>query len=169
MIAIVKLRVFFFILLSLSFMLSGNVQAKPEHGKKFKDWTMVCEKLPKLDKEICGILQTVTNENRQILQVSIGYLPNSKTPRVILTLAMPLGVFLEPGLEFKGGNAKPVHLPFKVCHTNACVATIILDKDIIKNMKAGTKGSVKFAASKDQVIEIPISLSGFTAAFNSLK
>lgn len=169
MLATVKLRMLLFIVLSLSFVLSGNVQAKPEIGKKFKDWTVVCEKLPKVDKEICGILQTVTNDNRQILQVTIGYLPVSKTPRVILTLTMPLGVYLEPGIEFIGGNAKPLRFPFKVCLSSGCVATIMLDDDTIKKMKAGTKGSVKFAVAKEKVIEIPVSLSGFTAAFNSLK
>ncbi len=168
MIAIVKLRVFLFILLSLSFMLSGNVQAKPEHGKKFKNWTVICEKLPKSGKEICNVFQNVTNDkNKVVLQVAVGYVPGQNKPQILLTL--PLGVLLEPGIEFKGGNAKPIRLPFKVCIANGCVAMTMLDDETIKNMKAGTKGSVKFAATKEQVIEVPISLSGFTAAFNSLK
>lgn len=152
----------------LSFFLVSNIQAKPQHGKKFKDWTVVCEKLPTSGKEICNIFQNVTNEqDKVVLQIAIGYPPGVSEPQVLLTL--PLGVMLQPGLEFTGGKAKAVRIPFNVCVNNGCVAVTKLNADTIKGMKAGTKGSVKFAASRKQIVEIPISLSGFTAAFKSLK
>ena len=153
---------------SLSLLVSTSVQAKPESGKKFKDWTVVCEKLPKTGKEVCNIFQNVTNEKKKVvLQVAIGYLPGMDKPQVLLTL--PLGVLLEAGMEFKAGSAKAVRLPFKVCVAKGCVAMSILDDATIKGLKTGSKGGVKFAVAKDKVIEIPVSLSGFTAAFNSLK
>lgn len=162
------LRSILLLVFSLSLVLSANVQAKAEHGKKFKDWTIVCEKLPKSGKDICNIFQNVTNEKKKVvLQVAIGYLPGMKKPQVLLTL--PLGIMLEPGLEFKPGNAKVVRLPFKVCVANGCVVMTMLGDTALKGMKAGSKGSVKFAVAKDKIVEIPISLSGFTAAFNSLK
>ncbi|MCU7837727.1 MAG: invasion associated locus B family protein [gamma proteobacterium symbiont of Taylorina sp.] len=167
MISTVTLRSVLFVLLSLT-LVSANVQAKPENGKKFKDWTVVCEKLPTSGEEVCNIFQNVTNEKQKIvLQVAIGYLPNVEKPQALLT--MPLGVLLEPGLEFKGGSAKAIRLPFKVCVTNGCVAMTMLDDEIIKGMKAGNQGSVKIAVAKEKIIAIPISLKGFTAAFNSLK
>lgn len=157
------------IIISLvSFSFAGNAQAKPEHGKKFKDWTVVCEKLPSTQQEICNIFQNVTNDKEKVvMQIAIGYAPNSTKPQALITL--PLGVLLPPGAEFKGGTAKAVRVPFGVCVKNGCVAIAELTPEMIKGMKNGTKGGVKFAASQKQVIEIPISLSGFTAAFNSLK
>ena len=150
------------------FSLASNVQAKPEHGKKFKDWTVVCEELPQSKKEICNIFQNVTNEKKKVvMQVAIGYPPGSSEAQALITL--PLGVLLQPGVEFKGGNAKAFRIPFGVCVQNGCIAIAKLSNEIIKGMKAGTKGSVKFAAAKNKVIEVPVSLSGFTAAFNSLK
>ena len=163
-----SLRYVFLFSLVLSLVFSSNVQAKPEHGKKFKDWTVVCEKLPDSGKEVCNIFQNVTNEKKKtVLQVAIGYLPGNEKPQALLT--MPLGIMLEPGLEFDAGNGKGIRLPFKVCVPNGCVAMTILDDETIKGMKSGSKGSVKFAVAKDKVIGIPISLSGFTAAFKSLK
>ena len=162
------MRVILLSLFSLSLILSSNVHAKAEHGKKFKDWTVVCEKLPKSGKEVCNIFQNVNNEKKKtVLQVAIGYLPGMDKPQILLTV--PLGVFLEPGLEFTPGNGKAVRLPFKVCVKNGCVAMSLLNEDAIKGMKAGTKGGVKFAVAKDKVIDVPVSLKGFTAAFNSLK
>ncbi len=152
----------------LSFALVSNVQAKPKHGAKFKNWTVVCETLPQIKKEICNIFQNVTNDKKKVvMQVAIGYPPDSNEAQALITL--PLGVLLQPGIEFQGGTAKAFRVPFSVCVKNGCVAIVKLNKDVIKSMKNGTKGSVKFAAAKKKVIEIPISLSGFTAAFNSLK
>ncbi len=162
------LRSIFIFITLVSFSLASNVQAKPQSGKKFKDWTVVCEKLPKSKKEVCNIFQNVTNDKKKVvLQVAIGYAPGSNEPQALVTL--PLGVLLQPGIEFKGGSAEAVRVPFGVCVKNGCIAITKLSKEMIKGMKSGTKGGVKFAAAQKQVIEIPISLKGFTAAFNSLK
>lgn len=156
------------VILLLSLGLAGNAHAKPEHGKKFKDWTVVCEKLPSSGKEICNIFQNVSNDkNKVVLQVAIGYPPGLDKPQALITL--PLGVLLQPGIEFTGGTAEATRVPYSVCVQNGCVAILKLDDDIIEGMKAGSEGSVKFAAGKQQIIEIPVSLSGFTAAFTSLK
>ncbi len=165
-----KLKIYtaFIMVFMLSIIFSSSAMAKPEHGKKYKDWTVACEKLPKSGKEICNLFQNVTNDkNKVVMQVAVGYPPGKTTPQALVTL--PLGIMLQPGLEFKGGTAKPVRVPFSVCVKNGCVAGIELKPEIVKGMKAGEKGSVKFAASAKQVIEVPISLKGFTAGFKSLK
>ena len=152
----------------VSIILSNSAYAKPEQGKKFKDWTVVCEKLPKSKKKVCNIFQNVTNEKDvTVMQVAIGYPPGSKTAQTLITL--PLGVMLQPGIEFKAGSAKAIRVPFQVCVKSGCVAIVKMSNELIKGMKAGSKGGIKFAAAQKQVIEIPVSLSGFTAAFNSLK
>jgi invasion protein IalB len=158
-----SLLIIFFGLFSL------NAHAKPEHGKKFKDWTVACEKLPTTGDEICNIFQRVSNDKKNVvMQIAIGYMPGKNKPQAIVTL--PLGVILPPGIEFTGGTAKPFSVPFSVCLKSGCVAIAPLDTDVIKGMKAGDKGSIKFAAGTNkQVIQVPVSLSGFTAAFNSLK
>lgn len=163
-----NLRTVLIFITLMSFLLVSNVQAKPEHGKKFKDWAVVCEKMPSSGKEICNIFQNVTNDKKKVvLQVAVGYRPGTSEPQALFTL--PLGVLLQPGIEFKGGSAEAVRIPFSVCVKNGCVAITKLEAGVIKGMKAGTKGSVKFAAAQKQIIEIPVSLSGFSAAFNSLK
>ena len=156
------------LILLLSIGLVSNAQAKPENGKKFKDWTVVCEKMPSTGEKICNIFQNVTNDKKKVvLQVAIGYRPGSSEVQALFTL--PLGILLQPGIEFKGGTAKAVRIPFSVCVKNGCVAITKLESATVKGMKAGDKGSVKFAAAQKQILEIPVSLSGFTAAFNSLK
>jgi invasion protein IalB len=145
-----------------------TVQAKPEHGKKFTNWTVMCEELPRSKQKICNVFQNVTNDKgKVVLQVAMGYSPVSSDVQALVTL--PLGVMLQPGIEFKGGKADTIRVPFSLCVQNGCIAIIKMTDAMIQAMKSGSKGSIKFAATKKQIIEIPISLSGFTAAFNSLK
>lgn len=160
---------FVLILITVSaFTVAGNVQAKPEHGKKFKDWTVACEKLPTTKQEVCNIFQNVSNDKgKVVMQMAIGYPPGKSEAQALITL--PLGVLLQPGIEFKAGTAKAFRVPFGVCVQNGCVAVAPLDASVIKGMKSGSEGSIKFAVAKKKVVEIPVSLSGFTAAFNSLK
>ena len=163
---IYRYSLWFVLFFSLAF--TGSVQAKPEHGKKFKDWMVVCEKLPASQKEVCNIFQNVTNDKgKVVMQIAVGYPPESEQPQALVTL--PLGVMLQPGIEFKAGNAEADRFPFSVCVKNGCVAIVKLDADTIKGMKTGKDGTVKFAAAKNKIIEVPISLNGFTAAFKSLK
>lgn len=158
-----------FFILFASFFLVNNAQAKPEHGKKFKDWTVVCEKLPTTNEEVCNIFQNVTNEKgKVVMQVAIGYSAVVKE-QIQAIVTLPLGVVLQPGIEITGGTAKPFRVPFSVCVQNGCIAIAKLENDVIKGMKEGSKGSIKFAAAKQKVVEVPVSLSGFTAAFDSLK
>ncbi|WP_198263564.1 invasion associated locus B family protein [sulfur-oxidizing endosymbiont of Gigantopelta aegis] len=164
----ISLRAVFIVITLFAVGFASNVQAKPEHGKKFKDWTVVCEDLPTTKEKICNIFQNVTNDKKKVvMQIAVGYPPKSSEAQAIITL--PLGVLLPPGIEFKGGSAEAVRVPFGICVKNGCIAIAKMTDKIIKGMKSGTKGSIKFAAAQKKVIEIPVSLSGFTAAFNSLK
>lgn len=168
MLSISILRSMRIFMVLFSFVLVSNVQAKPEQGKKIKDWTVVCEKLPKTQKEACYVFQNVTNDKGTVvMRIAIAYLPEKTKSQALITL--PLGVLLQPGIEFKGGAAEAFRVPFGVCVKNGCVAITELDDTIIKSMKSGTKGSVKFFVSQKKTIEISISLSGFTAAWDSIE
>ena len=168
MFSIINRRYVFWTIFWLIFCFTNPVYAKPEHGKKFKDWTVACEKLPTSGEEICNIVQNVTNDSdKVVMQIAIGYRPKSEEVQALITL--PLGVVLQPGIELTAGTAKPFRVPYSVCVQHGCVAITKLSDEVIKGMQAGSKGSVKFAAARQQVVEIPVSLSGFTAAFKSLK
>ncbi|MCK5698078.1 MAG: invasion associated locus B family protein [Gammaproteobacteria bacterium] len=155
-------------IIALCFIFISQAQAKPEKGRTYKDWTVVCEESPKTKKKMCNIFQNVTNDKGKVaMQIAVGYPPEKTTPQALITL--PLGVLLPPGVEFLAGSEKATRAPFGVCINNGCIAIVQLDDTLIKGMKGGSKGGVKFVTAQQQVIEIPISLSGFTAAFNSLK
>jgi len=155
------------LILVLSLSLVSNAQAKPEHGKKFKDWTIACEKLPSSGKEMCSVVQVLSSENKNVtIQIAITYPPGKTEPHALFKL--PLGVSLRHGIEFSAGKAK-VALPYTVCMQQGCIVNGKLDKDMISAMKKASEGVIKFAAMPNKVVGAKVSLSGFTAALKSLK
>jgi invasion protein IalB len=146
--------------------------AAPKDGEKFKDWTAKCGKLTDNAKgEVCHIFQVLTDNKdtkKAILAVEIGYLPGEKEP--IAQFTLPLGVLLPPGMQLRVDESEETgRVPFTLCDPVGCKAMVRLDDKVIARFKKGTKINVLVANPEGRVATIPISLSGFTAAFDSLK
>lgn len=146
--------------------------AAPKDGEKFKDWTAKCGKLSEASKqEVCHIFQVITDSKEPknaILAVEIGYLPDEKQP--IAQFTLPLGVLLPPGLQLRVDESEETgRVPFTVCDPVGCKAMVRLDAEVIERFKKGIKLNILIANPEGRVATIPISLSGFTAAFDSLK
>ncbi|MEN8175213.1 MAG: invasion associated locus B family protein [Pseudomonadota bacterium] len=176
---------------------ANTVWAAPKDGEVFKDWTVRCETIPasaKVEVEVahgegeaggaegdaksaaaeggttlCQIVQTLNEKSsgQPIMQVSIGYLPESEQPVAVFTL--PLGVWLPPGIELKVDEGQAGRVPFDTCTETGCRAGVELDEKILGQMKQGEQLNLTFGAGARQPATVPVSLQGFTAALSSLK
>ena len=151
------------------FVLSGQAYAEEKKVESFKDWGRSCEKPEGVDKEICYIFQNLTmkDSGKKILDISIGYPP--KKDKTVLSLLLPLGVALKAGVQIKVDEGKPTRFGYDVCSGAGCRAFLILEDAMVISMKKGSKAYVTFANLQGKGIAIPVSLSGFTGAFNSLR
>ena len=142
-----------------------------EQGQRFKDWTVGCDKLPGTTEERCFIYQTVATKDKDqpILQMSVGYLPGDDgkdRPAAFMTL--PLGIALPPGIGFKVDEGKMARIQFERCIPTGCVAGFPLTDEVLGQFRKGIKMEVRFHDGVG-IVAVPVSLSGFTAGFNSLK
>jgi invasion protein IalB len=81
---------------------------------------------------------------------------------------VPIGVRLPPGLGIQV-DERPLHTyPFEICGSGTCQARAVLDGDLLKDLKAGLTGHVKFQNAAGQVLIVPVSLKGFSAALRAL-
>ena len=141
-------------------------------GKQYKDWMYNCESNNK-GKSVCFISQTLTHTKKgtksksKVLTIKIGYLPGQKKPMAFLQV--PLGVSLPPGITFGIDKGKGHRLPYEFCGPDGCVVLMRLNDAVIKAMKKGNSAYAIIASRKRKGTRLPISLSGFTAAFNALK
>jgi invasion protein IalB len=149
----------------------GPVAAAPTDGQQFKDWTIRCAKpSEEATEELCGMVQIVTDESGEnpVLMAEIGYVPGEDRP--IGRFTVPLGVLLPAGMEVQVDDAEEVgRAPFTVCHPIGCIAIIRLDDKVVGMFKKGVTLKITLHSPQGQSKTVPLSLSGFTAAFNSLQ
>ena len=156
-------------LLLAVFSLTSVQAAEPVKLPQFGDWDKRCEKGLD-DKEICYILQTATNteSGQRIMQVRIGFSPNSPDP--VMVAILPLGAMLPAGAAFVVEGVEPLKMPFLACAQEGCTTMgQLIPPALLVAMKKGDKGAVRVMLLNKKVVNLPVSLKGFTRAYNEIK
>jgi invasion protein IalB len=135
----------------------------------FGDWQHKCEVYGGNKDERCYILYSAVmpDTNTRILQMAVAFEGPKQGPMAILTA--PLGVQLEEGLLLQVDGGETIRLPFKICAPGGCIAPRPLSADNIAELKRGGKLLVGFYNTAGELVAVPVSLNGFTAAFEALQ
>ncbi len=139
---------------------------KKECDKKNPDRCQIGQQVF-LQKDVDGKKQTVG----RILAVTVQKATNPKTKEKfsVLNMQLPLGVDLRPGIVIKVDDGKEMKVIYSKCTNAGCDAALVMDDNLVSAMKAGAILFVGFRAwGNEQTQVIKASLSGFTAALNSL-
>jgi invasion protein IalB len=145
--------------------------AQPVQGQKFGNWTVKCEIPTGTTTQKCHIIQYVTVKNKTgrmlRIKMAIGKFGKEGKPGAILTL--PLGFFLPPGVMLDIPGTKPIRMFFTICLPNGCKAVAGLSDDIITAMRTPGRGKVTLQDMRRNSIILPISLEGFSAAYDAVR
>lgn len=163
----------------LVFLTIGLLGFAPAHAADdaiptFGDWAKQCEEAPPAEGgeasgEICYVFQTVSNREtgQMLMQVRVGFAPNRAEPVMIVTL--PLGALLPPGAAFLMDGIEPVKMAFLACGREGCTTVgQPLSAAVIEAMQKGEQAVVRVAMLNKQVVPLPVSLKGFTRAYNAI-
>jgi invasion protein IalB len=141
----------------------GTVKA--QHG----DWQVVCKDPPPGAKNgVCALVQSVTAEDRNNIGLTVYFQKFSNGTRVLRVFA-PLGVLLPPGLGLKIDDKDVGHAPFLRCHNFACYAQVVVEDQLIEQLKTGKTAIFIIFQTEEAGIGIPISLAGFAEALAALQ
>lgn len=160
---------------SLLLVMAGMFVVTPalaEKPKKYNDWLYSCEK-NKQGKSACFVSQTLSRKGKdnkkggKVFVIKIGFMPGQKKP--VAFMQVPLGVSLPPGLTFGIDKGKPSRWPYEFCGPEGCVVMVRMDDAMIVSMKRGSSAYAIIAGRDRKGQKLPISLKGFTAAYNALK
>lgn len=135
------------------------------------DWEIHCQK----GTDNCVMLQLANNtEGKRSLLIQIqrvAGIPPQDGVKIAgsITVTVPLGVFLNTGLGAKIDSKQLGGLPFNYCVDTGCVAEAPLTEETVGRMKKGSTAVFSFNLITRGRIDVPVSLRGYTKAFNSLK
>ena len=141
-------------------------------SKIFGDWTQRCATRPGTPEKKCFIMQSVVRtkdkKKQVLLTISVGFVGPDKKPGMAIRVPLGLGVLLPPGFKFNIPGIEPTQIAIRACLPIGCIANTTLLPGIIAAMKKADAGALELHTIRKQVIKIPVSFKGFTAALESL-
>ena len=137
----------------------------------FTDWEKLCLKL-KNGSDACHMYQLIKDaDGHPTGAMTLHRTEQEEGISAAATILTPLETFLPSGLLFSIDGATPSEFPFSWCDTRGCFVNVAFTDDDIFSMKHGRKGAITIESitAPGKPIRLPVSFSGFTAAFGSLE
>jgi invasion protein IalB len=136
----------------------------------FGDWDLACIKT-EAEVDPCSMLQVLSDgDGNPTAEVSIFRLEGGGQAVAGGSIIVPLETFLPAQviLSVDGGQAKRYNYSF--CNPLGCVAQVGFTEADIAQFRAGNAAVITIvpAPAPDQKVQLTMSLSGFTAAYNEV-
>jgi len=145
--------------------------ASTAKGDAEAPWVYACDEAAENTAKRCRIMQNLTlkrgEAQQRLLTVIIREQPEAK-PHALL-LALPHGLFHPAGVELKIDGNKPSRLVIQTSDAKGAYAGTEMTDALAAAMKKGDKMTVTFQSAQRKSVSVPVTLRGFTAAYNKLK
>jgi invasion protein IalB len=132
------------------------------------DWQIRCDTPPGAQGEQCALIQSVTAEDRANVGLTVIVLKTADQKSRLMRVVAPMGVLLPSGLGLKIDQADVGRAGFVRCLPNGCVAEVMMDETLIKQMRSGQTATFIIFQTPEEGIGFPMSLKGFGEGFDKL-
>src|SRR6201999_1825436 len=132
------------------------------------DWQIRCDTPPGAQGEQCALIQSVTAEDRANVGITVIVLKTADNKSRLMRIVAPMGVLLPSGLGLKIDNEDVGRAGFVRCLPNGCVAEVVMDPNLIKQMRSGQTATFIIFQTPEEGIGFPMSLKGFGEGFDKL-
>ena len=117
----------------------------------------------------CSVEQSIveTKSRQLLMQIVVRVPPDTRKP--VLTIQLPLGLFLPAGVTLKFDENKPERFDVQTCDQKGCYLQMPVSNEMLQEMAKGKQLSVSFQNLSKQDIGVPVSLNGFMVAYDKIK
>lgn len=142
----------------------------PPANQVLTGWNKFCNPDPISEEEGCIVVFRAYQEDQMIGQISLSYLI-SDPDNIVLSITVPIGVLLEPGIQLTVDDGEAANAPYVICDPTFCYSESNVDPSFVNTLKAGGELTVSFLIPDfenggAQQLDLPITLIGFTAAYD---
>ena len=134
----------------------------------FGDWQLRCETPAGAKAEQCALVQNVAAEDRPNVTLLVIMLKTADAKSRLLRVVAPLGVLLPAGLGLKIDQTDVGRAGFVRCLTTGCVAEVVLEDNLLNQLKSGKTATFIVFQTPEEGVGIPVSLEGFAPGFDAL-
>jgi invasion protein IalB len=142
---------------------------EPYVREEFGDWSLQCLRVED-GPEPCQLSQLLLDDQgNAVAEISVFRLPEGGQAVAGANIVTPLETLLTEGLTISVDGAEAKKYPFTLCNRAGCVARVGFTAEDVEQLKQGDAAQLSIvpAAAPDQRVDLTISLSGFTAGFDS--
>src|SRR6266496_4597838 len=125
------------------------------------DWQIRCDTPPGAQAEQCALIQSVVAEDRSNAGLTVIVLKTADQKSRLMRVVAPMGVLLPSGLGLKIDQADIGRAGFVRCLPSGCVAEVVMDDNLLKQLRAGQTATFVIFQTPEEGIGFPISLKGF--------
>jgi invasion protein IalB len=154
---------------ALGVMVSGAALAQGVVKSVHGDWQIRCDTPPGAPGDQCALIQSVTAEDRPNVGLSVIVLRTADQKSRLLRVLAPLGVLLPSGLGLKIDQTDIGRAGFVRCLPNGCVAEVVMDDNLVRQLRTGQSATFIIYQTPDEGIGIPMSLKGFGEGYDKLQ
>ena len=136
------------------------------------DWNVRCITGNPGENDKCEIQQLLfLNENTPIADISIFKLPDGEVAVAAANVMVPLETLLTKKFRFAFSEKLVKEFQYSFCNQDGCLVRMGLLEEDIAAMKKGSSSelSITHISRPETSINLDLSLSGFTAAFDALR
>lgn len=132
-------------------------------------WGARCASDARTTAPDCVIEQRVvlSNSGQLLTAVTVRMPPDSMTP--VMMIQTPFGLHLPAGLKIAVDDKPLVTLPLQTCDAGGCYAGEVVTPELLAALKQGTNLTVTFQDAAQRDIAVPVSLNGFTTAYEKIQ
>jgi len=147
-------------------LLGGGTAANEVRVTTFTDWRVICPALTRTTPNCALTSDVMRDTGGTLLTLSM----TDPAPGSTLSLTVPHGVMLDPGIGFAIGTEPTRVRPYETCTAQGCIAFITVDADTLKSLQSNMGGQIAVAAPNTAMpVTIPFSLRGFPEGYSELQ
>src|ERR1700746_3077868 len=156
------------IVLAVSAGTSERASAQGAVKSVHNDWQVRCDTPPGAQGEQCALMQSVTAEDRANMPLTVIVLKTDDQQARLMRVVAPMGVLLPAGLGLKIDQIDEGRAGFVRCLPNGCIAEVMMDDNLIKQMRNGQTATFIIFQTPEEGIGFPMSLKGFGEGYDQL-
>ncbi len=130
---------------------------------KMDDWRLTCA--PRTQKDGACVIQSgivQKGTNNMVAELTIA----KKDKADLLSVLVPLGVYVPAGVQLTIGHGGAKTIPFKTCLDIGCVATMPFDSSLADAMSQNSNGVISVVAGNGKSLPLSFSLHGYNNAMS---
>jgi len=132
-------------------------------------WATSCSGVARQGALDCAMEQSVvqTETNQLVLLFSVRVPADTRS--AVMMIQLPLGLYVPAGLSLRVDDAAAVEFPIQTCDGTGCFVGSPVTPDLLAQLQSGQTLTLTFQNLAQAAIELPITLEGFAAAYDSIK